>query len=269
MDMAGYGDWDGETGTLHLPDTTISTSPGSGQGRLLVIPSPAIAGGQPVQGRVHVVTEVPTRPEDCIGLPADNGRISRVEVPPESVTATEAEVVFIEPADRGMSVEQYEIRYRVGDSMTEENFRQAPPAASPTPGQPGSRATIKLIQLKPATSYMVGVRARGGCVMEGPLAVVPFTTHKLVFTQLSGCFVATAAYGTALEPQVAALRRARDELRARSGFGAAAVGLYERSSPPLAGLLRETEAGRALVRSALSPLSALVGAAERASALLP
>jgi hypothetical protein len=266
MDMAGYGDWDGETGGLHPPDATISSTPGSGQGRLLVIPSPAIAGGQPVQGRLHVVTELPTRPEECIGLPADNGRIARVEIPMDSVTATEAEVSFIEAADRGMSVEQYEIRYREGESMTPETFRQSTPAASPMPGAPGGRATIKLIGLKPATNYIVGVRARGGCVMEGPLSVAPFSTHRLVFTQLSGCFVATAAYGSALEPQVESLRRARDQLRARSGFGAAAVGIYERSSPPLAALLRETEAGRALIRAAISPLSAL---AARAAAIVP
>ena len=57
--------------------------------------------------------------------------------------------------------------------------------------------------------------------------------------------------------------RLRDRARERSGFAAVSVGLYERSSPPLAALLRETEAGRALVRTALSPLVGIVETAER------
>ena len=52
------------------------------------------------------------------------------------------------------------------------------------------------------------------------------------------------------------------------GFAAVSVGLYERSSPPLAELLRGTEAGRALVRSAISPVVGIVDAAERASRIL-
>jgi hypothetical protein len=90
-----------------------------------------------------------------------------------------------------------------------------------------------------------------------------FNTKALEFTQLSGCFVATATYGSPLAPEVEALRRARDRLRAGSSFAAAAVGLYERASPPMASVLRESEAGRALVRQALSPLITLVDAADR------
>jgi hypothetical protein len=104
-------------------------------------------------------------------------------------------------------------------------------------------------------------------VKEGPLAQATFTTLAPMFKQLSGCFVATAAYGSALEPQVAALRRARDLARDRSGFAAVSVGLYERASPPLAGLLRGTDEGRAAVRSALSPIVGIVEAAERLAAI--
>jgi hypothetical protein len=41
------------------------------------------------------------------------------------------------------------------------------------------------------------------------------------------------------------------------------VGLYERSSPPVADLLRGTDEGRAAVRSALSPVIGIVEMAER------
>ena len=52
------------------------------------------------------------------------------------------------------------------------------------------------------------------------------------FTQLSGCFIATAAFGSDLAPEVAALRRLRDAATARSACAKAAVDLYYRSSPP-------------------------------------
>jgi hypothetical protein len=50
----------------------------------------------------------------------------------------------------------------------------------------------------------------------------------------------------------------RDRLKASSSFIGAAVGLYERSSPPLASTLRASDTGRALVRAALAPLLSLL-----------
>ena len=42
---AGYGDWDGATGTLHLPDMTISDVPGSGARLVSLFPlGPLMAG---------------------------------------------------------------------------------------------------------------------------------------------------------------------------------------------------------------------------------
>jgi hypothetical protein len=263
--ISGYGDWDGETGTLHAPDSTISDTPGSGAGRLLTFTRPAIGGGSPVQGRVHLNTVVPLGPDACASLPPDNGLVNGLKV--LEVTEKDARVEFIEAHDRGKPVEQYEIRYLVGSSMTLEQFLQATPAPVVDPGTPGTPVSLMLTELKPNLTYTVGVRVRGGCVKDGPLAEATFTTRTPSYKQLSGCFVATAAYGSALEPQVMALRRVRDQARERSGFAAVTVGLYERSSPPLAGVLRGSEAGRAAVRMALSPLVGIVEAAERVAAL--
>jgi hypothetical protein len=262
----GYGDWDGETGTLHAPDSTISDTPGSGSGRLLTFSRPGIDGGAPLTGRVHVATEVPLTAEDCAMLPPDNGLVTGLRA--LDVTDKDARVEFIEAHDRRKPVAGYEVRYLVGGSMTLEQFLQATPAPVVDPGMPGATTSITLKELKPNLTYTVGVRVRGGCVNEGPLAQTTFTTKPPVFKQLSGCFVATAAYGSALEPQVAALRRVRDGARERSGVVAVSVGLYERSSPPLADLLRGTEAGRALVRSAISPVVGIVEAAERVAAVI-
>jgi hypothetical protein len=84
---------------------------------------------------------------------------------------------------------------------------------------------------------------------------VPFTTPATQFKQVEGCFVATAAWGSALASQVDALRRARDRLRPASVMAATATDLYYRSGPPAAALLRRSETARAAVRTLLSPVA--------------
>jgi len=74
------------------------------------------------------------------------------------------------------------------------------------------------------------------------------------FTQLSGCFVATAAWGSALGPEVTALRQVRDRLRPASVLFATATDRYYRSGPAAADLLRRSDTVRALVRRFLDRL---------------
>ena len=69
-----------------------------------------------------------------------------------------------------------------------------------------------------------------------------------------GCFIATAAYGSIMDPHVATLRTFRDERLLTNGPGRAFVGLYYQTSPPLADLIAEHESLRWLARIALAPL---------------
>jgi hypothetical protein len=62
------------------------------------------------------------------------------------------------------------------------------------------------------------------------------------------CFIATAVYGTPDAAEVLILRQFRDEVLANSLFGRAFISLYYRVSPPIAGVLHHTQAGRRLVR---------------------
>ena len=82
------------------------------------------------------------------------------------------------------------------------------------------------------------------------------------YTQLSGCFVATAAWGRLMAPEVAAMRKVRDRLRPASTMFAVATDLYYRSGPAAAEVLRRSDTARALVRRLLGP----VGAASQAAA---
>ena len=63
-----------------------------------------------------------------------------------------------------------------------------------------------------------------------------------------GCFIATAAYGSATMPEVALLRQFRDERLGRSQPGRLIIRLYEWASPPLAAWIAERPVARLWVR---------------------
>ena len=71
------------------------------------------------------------------------------------------------------------------------------------------------------------------------------------------CFIATAAYGSPMEPRVKILRQFRDRYLMTSGIGRAFVNLYYRVSPPMAQYIASREDLRTLVGWALLPLVGL------------
>ena len=68
----------------------------------------------------------------------------------------------------------------------------------------------------------------------------------------SNCFIATAAYGTWLDPQVLILREFRDRHLLTNPAGTWFVDFYYRHSPPIADYIRERESLRAMVRAVLA-----------------
>lgn len=72
------------------------------------------------------------------------------------------------------------------------------------------------------------------------------------------CFIATAAYGSPLEPQVESLRDFRDRFLVPDPLGRRLVDIYYRVSPPIAGFIAGNEALRATARAFLAPV--VVGA---------
>jgi hypothetical protein len=69
-----------------------------------------------------------------------------------------------------------------------------------------------------------------------------------------GCFIATAAYGSLLEPHVKILREFRDVYLLHSEFGRAFVNLYYKYSPPIANVIAKHDFMRAIVRWGLVPI---------------
>jgi len=69
-----------------------------------------------------------------------------------------------------------------------------------------------------------------------------------------GCFIATAAYGSYLAPEVMVLRAFRDECLLTSKAGGAFVDWYYQISPPVAAFISEHEMLKCAVRWGLTPV---------------
>jgi len=69
-----------------------------------------------------------------------------------------------------------------------------------------------------------------------------------------GCFIATAAYGSYMEPHVKALRDFRDRFLLTNIMGKVFVDLYYAYSPPVADFIEDHASIQAVVRLSLLPL---------------
>ncbi len=269
--ISGYGDWTGATGVVNPPDATISTADlGSGEARLLLLTDATTHLSGRVIASVSACTTLvcdvnnvcsicdprtqQCTPLTCSPLPAAPTSVADLTVADDGLTASTATLAFKNAESNGAPVLSYDIRYRDGTSMTDDQFSSSASAPQVTPGPPGAVASFTLSNLKPGTEYAVGVRAVDPCGQTSPLVTTTFSTPAKQFTQLSGCFIATAAWGSAMAPDVAAMRQARDRLRPASTMFAVATDLYYRAGPAAAALLARSDTARALVRRVLAPV---------------
>jgi hypothetical protein len=243
----GYGDWDGQSGTLHPPDSSISDSPGSGAGRLARVTD--------ADGTWQVKAfalgcngcKMPSAPSAMQAKAADT-RVTIDFQAPASIDAY----------DRAR---RYEIRYQTRVPLDDSGWDNAIPAdGAPAPGAPGDAQQAKITGLKALTTYYVGIRAINACGQAGPGSYIKVTTEKQTFTVLHGCFIATAAWGSPMQAEVALLRRFRDDALLGSPLGRLAVASYYALSPPLAEAIASDERLRAAAREALAPAVALARA---------
>ena len=238
----GYGDPDGLDGNIRVPDATISTTPGSGAARLALVSDGAAMFRVRVDASYELDDVAPAAPRD----PAVT-----------ELAANRATIGFIAPGDDGISgkVTRYEVRYRVREAMTDENFAAATvlPATIDI-ADPGSEHSFELEGLLPETTYSVGIRAHDNCGNASPLAILEVETPERPLGQVDACFIATAAYGSVMAEDVEQLRRFRDSLLAKTPLGELAIETYYTFGPAFAGVVGESEVLRGSARELLSPI---------------
>ncbi len=96
----------------------------------------------------------------------------------------------------------------------------------------------------------------GGAAIKFKSGTSVSTSVNIEFTG-SGCFIATAAYGSANDDMVATLRMFRDEVLLQTDVGTAFVNFYYRVSPPIAAEIAQSPVAKWMVRTLLSPLVVL------------
>jgi hypothetical protein len=253
----GYGDWTGADGDVRPIDDQLSATPGSGSSRLRLEEGP---GGM---GRVQL-REVPCAPIDC--ATASALEVPRIDAPLTIQGATSAMFTFRQVGDQGGGpVIAYDLRttsvpQTFLTQVDETQFMKWIPAPAPAVAAPDSLSTVTLTDLAPLTGYAIALRAKGACGWSSP-GFARVSTGPAVYKKLSGCVIATAAYGSALEPDVALLRHARDAAASRSDMARLVASLYSNSAPPLAQLIARSETARAVVRVLLRPVVAITRAA--------
>ena len=245
----GYGDPDGIDGNIRPPDATISTTPGSGAGRLALLSE----NSQSFRVKVSSYSE-----DDAIPPAAVAPEIT-------DISSNRATLSFSAPGDDGNEgrVTRYEVRYRVREPITEANFSTSTPVTAVVePAVAGSAQTLELTGLLPETTYSVGIRSFDNCNNASPLVVVEVATPLRPLGEVDACFVATAAYGSVMAGDVEMLRRFRDSLLSKTAFGELAIESYYTFGPALAGLIGESDVLRQTARTALQPVVKRVGSLE-------
>jgi len=140
-----------------------------------------------------------------------------------------------------------------------------------TGGSPYNEGEVVSIQAIAASGYQfAGWAAPAGTLANAYTAATTFTMpgQNVVVTATfqvtptsSGCFIATAAYGTPTAEQIDVLREFRDGVLVESAAGSQFVDLYYRLSPPVADFISGNGFLRTLVRELLvDPVVWMVGA---------
>ncbi|MCA9552368.1 MAG: hypothetical protein KC933_20200 [Myxococcales bacterium] len=240
LEYAGYGSPTGEDGDLRAPDGTITTDvPGSGEGRLLVQDDGAERYRVRVSYAPDTSCEAPAPITDLTLLGSDWGYV---------------DVSFV--ASDPSTVAGYELKYAEGHGSirTEADFVNAKPGPPIAAVDAGAAQTVRIQLPWPETGYTVAMRTTNYCGGASTPTTLDVVTEVREFATVDACFIATAAYGSKDQVDVATLRRFRDEVLMPSAVGRAFVGAYYALSPPLADAIRERPLARAVTRAALKPL---------------
>ncbi len=289
--FAGYSDWNGASGELHDPDSTISSAKGSGTDRLQIytlngetfrfgVYSHGLDGGG--GSDTDTDTDTDTDGTDSDGGDGDTGWSSctQRELPPvtdftlESISFDRVRARFTIPADAisvgGENTDLSRIRiYHInGDMPVDETTLGAAIEDSFSADEviPGEPTSVEIGQLWGNFTYHFAVAYEDRCANRSALSPAQITTEAQKFQQVEGfCFLATAAYGAPWIAEVGALRHFRDAFLKISPTGRDLVRFYYTYSPPLARVIQREPVMRGMVRAVVQPIAdiALLSATPR------
>jgi hypothetical protein len=286
VSYSGYGDWNGESGNVHDPDTSISDELGTGAGRLRDLEIENLKGRFFVE-RIGASDEDPNTTDPDSTEDTEGDDCEDRQLPPfEEITAEptafdRVELTFRVP-DSIESVTPTKVRvfYQTQFEASELDPSQAieyanvPPPCAEALRSPclelraGATLSIEVDQLWGNYNYAFAVTYDDVCGQQASYSSTRALTPKQAFQQLeSFCVVATASYGAPWTREVAALRTFRDHVLRPSPVGRDLVGFYYNYGPALARLIAPSELARAEVRAWLSPFAqaAIQGLWTRAS----
>ena len=253
-EYAGYGDWNGATGTLHPPDATISADGGSGADRLNLV---TINGETFRWGVFSYGPEGSDTDGDGWGScrPKTLPPVADLELAGVSFDRVQAE--FSLPPDADVArVHVYSITGV--SSLTDDLLAAAHIKTFSAEEMAASegRVAVEVDQLWGDYTYQFGVVYEDHCTNRSELVTASFTTEPQKFQQVeSFCFVATAAYGAAWAGPVQALRDFRDAFLKTSATGLDLVRFYYAYSPPLARVIATEPLLRGMARVVLQPVA--------------
>ncbi len=257
----GYGSVSGrgeDGGAIFAMDGTISDDPGA-------LPGSGADRLEMTEGLRAAVTVIPPIMCEENVPPGAIDALTLSAYPERRDAHRYVRLAFVAPEDdRGVT--RYEARVSTTPITDLESFQRALPAQAATldsealeiPRLPaGETIEVDLGGLTQETDYWIAVRALDGCNAAGGMAVAEYRTPAIVFTTVSPCFVATAAYGTPMAEDVRVLRRFRDRYLLGNAAGEAIVSVYEAIGPGLADRIRDDDDARAIARGVLAPFVSL------------
>ncbi|HEY0136437.1 MAG TPA: CFI-box-CTERM domain-containing protein [Nannocystis sp.] len=279
---AGYGDWNGATGTIHPPDATISTTKGSGADRLqqYTLNNETFrfgvysygSGVVPPDPDTGDTLDADTTTDPDTGDTGDTGGWGHCQprpLPPvtglmlEGLSFDRVRVTYTLPPQTDPDFMLSRMRVHLLNGETPLTQDRLPSAQLPAfqvieAATPGASGVLEVDQLWGNFTYQVGVTYQDKCGNTSALSSAEITTEAQKFQQVEGfCFLATAAYGGAWVSQVQALRWFRDAYLKTSPIGRDLVRFYYTYSPPLARIVAHQPVLRGTVRVVLQPIADL------------